>query len=219
MARKSDRRNRRDGDPVVVEPRAQRLQHHRPGEARGPGRQHRAAPSPCRRHRRAEKSGEQQPGRHRGLLDRKHQRRQARRRHPAEQLRAGRRRDRGAAAADHRRGAKAQQPALGRRRHAAAEQDQRDLAHAQRAVADDKAAAPHLRDQRGGGREAEIDSDPGRIGAELGENQRRHDRRQCLADRGEGLLPEHRRQRDQHRRQRFPARGLISRFLQTHAHP
>ena len=55
-----------------------------------------------------------------------------------------------------------EQPAFGRRRHAAAEQHQRDLAHAQRAVADDKAAAAHLRDQRGRGREAEIDPDPGR---------------------------------------------------------
>ena len=148
--------------PVVIEPCAQRLQHRRPGNARRAGRQHRAAPSPEQRHCRAEKSGEQQSGRHGGLLDRKNQRRQARRRHPAEQLRAGRGRDRRAAAADHRRGAKAQQPAFGCRRHAAAEQYQRDLAHAQGAVADDKAAAAHLRDQRCRGRDAEIDPDPGR---------------------------------------------------------
>ena len=179
----------------------QRLQHHR---ADGASRR-RASIAP--RHPRAaaiagpRKPQISTPGGYRGLLDRKHQRCQPGRGDPAEQLRAGRGRDRRAAAADDRRGGEPGQPALRRRRHAAAQQHQRDLAHAQRAVTDDKAAAAHLREQRGSGGGPVIDADPGGVGVQFGDDQRRDHRRQRLADRGEGLLDEHRPEGGQHQGQ------------------
>ena len=92
-------------------------------------------------------AADQHAGGYGGLLDRKHQRRQAGWRDSAKQLRTRRRRDRRAAAADDGRDTESEQPALSRCRHAAAQKHQRDLAHAQCAVADNEAAAAHLCDQ------------------------------------------------------------------------
>jgi hypothetical protein len=90
------------GHAVIVEPGPQRLQRCREYNASGRYRQHRAAPSQSGGHRRAEKATDQQARGYRGLLDRKYQRRQARRRDPVKQLRTGRGRHRGPAAADDR---------------------------------------------------------------------------------------------------------------------
>ena len=70
--------------------------------------------------------------------------------------------------------------------------DEGDLAHAHGAMAHDEAAAPELRDERGGGRQAEIDADPGRIDAQIRDDRRRDHCGQGSAERDEGLLQEHR---------------------------
>ena len=82
-----------------------------------------------------------------------------------------------------------------------ADREQCDLAHANGAVADDEAARSELADQRGDGDQAEIDPDPGRIGVQFGDDQRREHRRQHPADRAAGLLQKHRHDGDQHARQ------------------
>ena len=58
-------------------------------------------------------------------------------------------------------------------------------------MAHDEAAAAELRDERGGGRQAEIYADPGRIDLEIRNDRRRNYRGQRAAERDEGLLQEH----------------------------
>src|SRR5258708_32958036 len=111
------------------------------------------------------------------------------------------RRDAPAAAADDGRGTKPEKPALRRPRHAAAQKHQRDLAHSQRAVADDETATAHLREQRGCGSDAVIDAHPSRIGTKFGDNQRRDHRGKHLADRRTSRLQKHRNEGGQHMRQ------------------
>ena len=55
-----------------------------------------------------------------------------------------------------------------------------------------------LADQRGDGSQREIDPDPGSIGMQFRDDQRRKHRRQRPGDRAAGLLQKHRRDRDQH---------------------
>ena len=59
-------------------------------------------------------------------------------------------------------------------------------------MAHDEAAAPELRDERGGGRQGEIDADPGGIDAQIRDDRRRDHGGQGSAERDEGLLQEHR---------------------------
>ena len=59
-------------------------------------------------------------------------------------------------------------------------------------MAHDEAAASELCDERGGGRDAEVDADPRRIDAEIRDDRRRNHRGQRTAERDEGLLQEHR---------------------------
>ena len=81
----------------------------------------------------------------------------------------------------------------------------RDLAHAQRAIADDKAATAHLSNQGRGRGEPIIDTNPGGIGIQLGEHERCYHRREHLPDRREGLLKKRRDESGQQKGQRMSA--------------
>ena len=77
-------------------------------------------------------------------------------------------------------------------RGAGRKHDEGQLAHAQGAVAHDEAAATELGEEGGNGRQAEIDADPRRIEPQIRDDRGRDHRGQRPAERGEGLLHEHR---------------------------
>ena len=168
------------------------LQHYGEDGARRRAEQHGDAPAKPLGHLRREHAGEQQAGRHRGLLERKHQRQVLRRRAAAEQMRAGRSRHRRTAAADNR-GEHEQQRLAGRQEGGAGgERHQRELTHAQCAMAHDEAAAAELHEKGGDRRQPEIDADPGGRQFEVQDDRRRDHRGQRFAERDESLLHEHR---------------------------
>jgi hypothetical protein len=111
------------------------------------------------------------------LRDRKCERRVPPDRQPAKQLRTGGRRDSGDTVADQRRQHEARRAADDRHRHPAAGREQCNLAHANGTVADDESARSELTDQRGYGCQTEIDANPGRIGVQFENDQRREHRR------------------------------------------
>ena len=86
-------------------------------------------------------------------------------------------------------------------------------------MADDKAAAPHLRDQRGRGREAEINSDPGRIGASSARTSGATIAGNVLPTEAKVCCPNIAASATSIGDSVFRLAASISRFLQTHAHP
>ena len=189
-----------------IEASMQRLQQQREEPAGSRADQHSAAPAQRLGQGWAKPAAEQDARRDRCLRDRECEWRVSSDRPPAEQLGTGGSGDGGDAVADQRRQHEARRTSDDRDGHAAAGREQCDLAHANRAVADDEPARSELTDQRGYGCQTEIDPNPRRVSVQFENDQRSEHRRQHSANRAAGLLQKHRHDGDQHL-------GQMARFL------
>ena len=176
----------------------QRLQQQGEEPADSCADQHRAAPSQGLGQSWAKPAAEQDACRDSGLRDRECERRISPDRPSAKQLGTGGSGDSGDAVADQRRQHEARRASDDRDRHPATSREQCDLAHANGAVADDEPTRSELTDQRGDGRQTEINPDPGRIGVQFEDDQRSEHRGQHSPNRATGLLQKHRHDGDQH---------------------